>query len=306
METYSKLSSALVHSTVWREPDHVRLVWITMLALKDKEGAIRASVPGLADAARVSLEKTVEALARLAAPDEWSRSKAEDGRRIREIPGGWQLINAELYRLLGTSDERRAQVRKAVQKHRNHVITGNQGKPKKSTKSPISDQDQDQDQILYRGSELPDSPKDPVPDPPTELAGSDPTDRTREKGRAAPRPKFNPETAKGFSAFWRIFPNKVNKARAVQTWLNHKGSLGIPAQGNIEENHKLIPVILNAIAKQAPRIRESAEQGARLHASTWLADSRWTDEVSGSVAAAPDSPSARMFAKASATNPFTE
>jgi hypothetical protein len=178
METYSKLSSALVHSTVWREPDHVRLVWITMLALKDKEGAIRASVPGLADAARVSLEKTVEALARLAAPDEWSRSKAEDGRRIREIPGGWQLINAELYRLLGTSDERRAQVRKAVQKHRNHVITGNQGKPKKSPKSPIVYADQDQDQKQRREEKRGVSPSAETP-PSPKLGGEPGSDAKR-------------------------------------------------------------------------------------------------------------------------------
>lgn len=149
METYSKLSSSLIHSTVWREPDHVRLVWITMLAIADRHGIVRASVPGLADAARVNIDSTIEALKRFSGPDQWSRSKVDEGRRIREISGGWELINHGLYRGLGISDERRTQTREAVRKHRENKnkTTGKHGK---HGKHPDQDQDQDQDQIKNR------------------------------------------------------------------------------------------------------------------------------------------------------------
>lgn len=73
-------------------------MWITLLALKDANGIVQSSVVGLADAAKVSLEECQAALAVLLAPDENDTSKVEDGRRIREVPGGWLIINHDLYR----------------------------------------------------------------------------------------------------------------------------------------------------------------------------------------------------------------
>lgn len=106
MSGYAKLFSSLVTSTIWREPAHVRLVWITMLALADRHGVVEASVPGLADAARVDLAECVAALERLHAPDQWSRSKEFEGRRIETIDGGWRLLNYAKYRdRLGRQDD---------------------------------------------------------------------------------------------------------------------------------------------------------------------------------------------------------
>ena len=82
MAGYTKLFSSIVLSTVWREPNHVRIVWITMLALAEADGYVGAAVPGLADAARVSIPECLEALASFLAPDEYSRSKEHEGRRI--------------------------------------------------------------------------------------------------------------------------------------------------------------------------------------------------------------------------------
>ena len=96
--TYTKLFSSITESTIWREADHIRLVWITMLAMADRKGRVWASVPGLADRARVSIESCVEALERLQSPDEWSRTEDNEGRRIAKIDGGWILLNHEKYR----------------------------------------------------------------------------------------------------------------------------------------------------------------------------------------------------------------
>lgn len=59
---FTKLFSTIVHSTVWREDMHVKVVWVTMLALADRNGEVQASLPGLADAARVSLRQCTDAL----------------------------------------------------------------------------------------------------------------------------------------------------------------------------------------------------------------------------------------------------
>lgn len=122
MAEYSKLYNTLVLSTVWREPDHVRLVWITILALKDRHGFIGASVPGLADAARIGrdlpeperIALCEDALRRLASPDPYSRSKEHEGRRIEEARGGWLVLNHSYYRdLMSTAEKREgARVRK--------------------------------------------------------------------------------------------------------------------------------------------------------------------------------------------------
>lgn len=104
---YTKLFNEIIASTVWREPDHVRLLWITMLALRDRNHKVEASVPGLADFARISLEECEEALKILSSPDPYSRSKEAEGRRIEATDGGWYIINGEKYRNKMSADERR-------------------------------------------------------------------------------------------------------------------------------------------------------------------------------------------------------
>jgi hypothetical protein len=118
MAGYTKLFASITESTVWREPDTTRLVWITMLALADQDGYIGASVPGLADRARVPLEACVAALETFKSPDEWSRTKDHDGRRIIDAEGGWVLLNHDKYRAIRDDEKRREQVREAVRRHR--------------------------------------------------------------------------------------------------------------------------------------------------------------------------------------------
>jgi hypothetical protein len=132
---FTKLFSGLVHSTVWREEMHVKVVWITMLALADRNGRVLASMPGLADASRVSLEQCEEALKRLSAPDKHSRTKTNEGRRIREVDGGWELLNYVKYRNLRDDENRRQQVREAVGRYRQRhasVINVSRCKPGKA------------------------------------------------------------------------------------------------------------------------------------------------------------------------------
>ena len=129
MTGYTKLFGSLIGSTIWREPDHVRLVWITMLAMKDRHHIVEASVPGLADFARVSLDKCQEALAILEAPDQYSRSKEHDGRRIQAIDGGWVILNGEKYRQKMNVDERREANRVYQQRYRAKNKAPKNGKP---------------------------------------------------------------------------------------------------------------------------------------------------------------------------------
>lgn len=107
MSGFNKIFPSLIHSTVWREPNHVRIVWMTMLAMADRDGVVEASIPGLADAARVSLPETEAALARLMEPDPYSRTPDHEGRRIEKVRGGWRLLNHAIYRERASAEEAR-------------------------------------------------------------------------------------------------------------------------------------------------------------------------------------------------------
>jgi len=131
MTGFTKLFSGIVYSTIWQEPLHVRVVWVTMLALADREGNVAASLPGLAKASGVTMEQCAEALEVLKSPDQYSRSKEFEGRRTVEIDGGWKLLNYLKYREMRSADERRIQVRQAVQRHRMKSNVS-RGKPQKA------------------------------------------------------------------------------------------------------------------------------------------------------------------------------
>jgi hypothetical protein len=99
MNGFALLWGKILQSSIWvKESKETRLVWITILAMKNADGQIQSSVVGLADRAKVSADECRTALAVLLAPDPDDTSHVEDGRRIREIPGGWEVINHDLYR----------------------------------------------------------------------------------------------------------------------------------------------------------------------------------------------------------------
>jgi hypothetical protein len=95
---YTKLFGSIVASTIWREDDKTRIVWITLLALSDKDGYVAGSIPGLADLARVSVAECEQALEKLQQPDKYSRSPEHDGRRLEVVDGGWFILNRAKYR----------------------------------------------------------------------------------------------------------------------------------------------------------------------------------------------------------------
>lgn len=99
-----------------------------MLAMADRVGLVAASVPGLADFARVSLPDCQKALAELVAPDEWSRSQENEGRRIQIVDGGWLLLNHAKYREKMGADERREYLKLKQREYRSKQKSTNVNK----------------------------------------------------------------------------------------------------------------------------------------------------------------------------------
>lgn len=118
MTGYTKLFGTIVASTIWREDKETKIVWITMLAMANKDGMVEASIPGLADMARVTVEEVERALACLEGPDQYSRTKDHEGKRVKAVDGGWFVLNHAKYRAKMNADERREYFRLKKQEER--------------------------------------------------------------------------------------------------------------------------------------------------------------------------------------------
>jgi len=123
MKSFVKLFGSILDSSIWNEPAHVKLMWITMLAMADKHGEVDASLPGLAKRAGVSREECDDAIQRFLSPDPDSRNPENEGRRIEVIQGGWALLNHEYYRNLMSKEDQTEQSRIRMQRSREKKAT---------------------------------------------------------------------------------------------------------------------------------------------------------------------------------------
>ena len=115
---FVKLFSSILDSSIWAEDDATVRVWITMLAMCDRNGMVWASSSGIAARARKTPEETRAALALLSAPDPDSRTLAHEGRRVERVDGGYLVLNYAKYRETRDAEERRLQTVAAVRRHR--------------------------------------------------------------------------------------------------------------------------------------------------------------------------------------------
>jgi hypothetical protein len=124
MHGYTKLFGSILASTIWREDKNTRIVWITMLAMANRNGLVEGSIPGVADMARLSVDETREAIVKLESPDPDSRSKDQEGRRIVPVDGGWFLVNHAKYRGKMSKDDRREYMKTYMRAKRSAVNSG--------------------------------------------------------------------------------------------------------------------------------------------------------------------------------------
>lgn len=140
---YTKLFQSIVTSTIWTEDDKTRIVWITMLAMSDKNGEVMGSIPGLARLANVSIEECERAVNRLESEDKYSRTPDHEGRRIAKIEGGWEILNHAKYRRMASKEEakEKAAERQRRYRERNAPVTHRNAFDGESNASVTQDRD---------------------------------------------------------------------------------------------------------------------------------------------------------------------
>lgn len=86
-------------STLWEEPLEVRVLFMTMLALKEYDHVVRLPFRRLCKKSNMEPEKVKMALDILMAPDKRSIDvQPEEGRRVKPVEDGWLIVNGEYYR----------------------------------------------------------------------------------------------------------------------------------------------------------------------------------------------------------------
>ncbi len=251
MAGYVKLFQSILDSTIWGEDHQTRIVWITLMAKADRHGVVEGSIPGIAHSARVSLDDCRAAMAKFEAPDPDSRTPDNEGRRIKRVEGGWQLLNHHIYREKMSQDQQRARKTKNQRAWRDRKRAAKKAKvrPKKgeSKVSPNVD------------SSRPLSPyTDPDTDPHTD---QDQNPLSHDDVRPAVAVA---EVVEEFDQAWAAYPRKTGKGAARKAWQKAK---------------PLLADVLKAIAWQRQTRQWTRQNGQFIpHMATWLNQSRWEDE----------------------------
>jgi len=131
MNGFTKLFSSIVTSTIWQEDPETKVMWITLLALANADGFVDATIPGLANIANISIDKTRQAIEKLESPDPDSRTIDYDGKRIAKVDSGWLILNYLKYRKVRDPVDRKEYMRHYMQEYRKQNVNNvNHGKPK--------------------------------------------------------------------------------------------------------------------------------------------------------------------------------
>jgi hypothetical protein len=181
MDGYTKLHAKIVHSSIWSEPHHVRLLWITMLAVADAAGNIEASVGGLSHLARITKAEAVDALAALKGPDDDS-TDGSNGERVTELsPGIYHIINHKHYRDRQTRRQALDAERKRVSRA-THTEGKKQHIHKTQTQSPRMSVDK------------------------------------ADKSASSDTAKKAGNYSEGFELWWHAYPRRTGKGEAFKSW----------------------------------------------------------------------------------------
>jgi len=118
---YGKIFDSMYDSTLaddWR----ALITFQQMIVLCDADGTVDMTPHSIARRTGIPIEYIEAGLKILEAPDPYSRTPDQDGRRIERIdshrPWGWSIVNHEKYKVLQDADHVRAQTRERVRRHR--------------------------------------------------------------------------------------------------------------------------------------------------------------------------------------------
>lgn len=118
---YGKIFDSIYEGTLYGQWEAL-VTFQQMIVLCDADGMIDMTPQAIAARTSIPLEIIRKGISILEAPDPYSRTPDQEGRRIELIdahrPWGWHIVNHAKYMGLQDADMVRAQTRERVRKHR--------------------------------------------------------------------------------------------------------------------------------------------------------------------------------------------
>ena len=142
--SFTKLDRGILQSSIMAEPAEIFKVWVAFLAACDADGIARVAPPYIAAVTYLPIETVRAAIQRLEGPDEDSRSTNDDGRRIRRVDGGWELINYARYRAR-TPQEYEAERRRKYRRNNPSVTAEENYRRRHPPNPPSSDGEEEEE-----------------------------------------------------------------------------------------------------------------------------------------------------------------
>lgn len=101
---FTKLDEQILQSSIMAEDPKTFKVWIALLAACRENGIAYISTTYLQAICHMTDLAVNKAIERLLSPDPASRSITDEGRRIRKVDGGFEIINYIVYRDISLKD----------------------------------------------------------------------------------------------------------------------------------------------------------------------------------------------------------
>ena len=141
METYAPLFASIVESSLWKQPLHVRVLFVTMLPRKDWDHVVRVSDHHLKNMANITDDQTMDGLRILSSPDTSTTiPQPFDGRRIERVEEGWLILNGDKYQRMMKQLNQRAMGAKRKREQRERDLVKNtkaRSRPLRSVVVPV-------------------------------------------------------------------------------------------------------------------------------------------------------------------------
>lgn len=235
---YGKIFAQMYEGTLASKgPWQALVTFQQMIVLANKHGEVDMTPEAIAARTTIPLDIIKIGIETLEQPDPFSRTPGEEGRRIVHLdehrPWGWRIVNYTKYRQLQSNEDRREYFRLQKQKQR--------AKAETSEMSTMS------------------TNVHTCPPPSTDVTEAVSSKQLKPYAHSSSAPD-------GFEVFWKAYPNKVARKRAMRAFRKIKP----------EE----LPKIMACLEAQKRTEQWRKDGGSFIpHPSTWLNDERWKDEI---------------------------
>jgi hypothetical protein len=118
---YARVFTSLFDGSMRGHSDLI-LVFVNCLCHADKDGMVDRTCRAIADETGLSVRRVESAIGSLESPDNQSRSRNDDGRRLKRVDPerswGWEIVNFRKYDAIRNSQERREYMRDFMREKR--------------------------------------------------------------------------------------------------------------------------------------------------------------------------------------------